>query len=162
MLGEGREVLSKNFPREQQWSDVEKVVSFKSLHQNWIHWTGIRISEWQTFVSLADYSVSHAATEIRLSLRSPKRDSGPLVFSSQVMVRFISGGLCGSNRCWEGVGKSLALDFPLRKTSHTRYSLKLVRLTGSFQSQKDQFFFWRTAVKTLSFESLQSGNPSRA
>ena len=24
----------EDFPREQQWSDVEKVVSFKSLHQN--------------------------------------------------------------------------------------------------------------------------------
>ena len=33
--------------------------------------------------SLADYSVS---TEIRLSLGYPNRDSGPLVFSSQVMV----------------------------------------------------------------------------
>ena len=44
------------------------------------------ISEWQTFASLADYSVSHDATKIRLSLGSPDRDSGPLVFSSQVMV----------------------------------------------------------------------------
>ena len=40
--------------------------------------------------SLDDYSVS---TEIRLSLGSPNRDSGPLVFSSQVMVWFFSGVL---------------------------------------------------------------------
>ena len=45
------------------------------------------ISEWQTFASLADYSV---LTEIRLSLGPPNFDSGPLGFSSQVMVRFFS------------------------------------------------------------------------
>jgi len=53
--------------------------------------------------SLDDYSVS---TEIRLSLGSPNRDSGPLVFSSQVMVFFWSAGI-GSNRCWGRIGKPL-------------------------------------------------------
>ena len=56
------------------------------------------------------------STEIRLSLEFSRRDSGPLVFSSQVKVGFFSGVLelavTGAGKGWGSPSKFEGGDFP--------------------------------------------------